>query len=82
MAQNIVPNLVPLGDFGVDVASGALGETDLGADTTAAPIATQPAQEKTEPAAPAPPDMNALARQVYPILKRLLAVEREREHGR
>jgi len=41
--------------------------------------ATGQAAEKEEKSAP---DLDHLARQIYPILKRMLAVERERRSGR
>ena len=40
------------------------------------------AEEESQPAAPAPPDLEQLARQVYPIIRRMLKVERERAFGR
>jgi hypothetical protein len=46
------------------------------------PASPEPAQPEPTTAAPAsPPDLQALARKVYPILKRMLAVERERLRG-
>jgi hypothetical protein len=43
------------------------------------------AEDEPEPAAPAepaPPDLEQLARQVYPMIRRMLKVERERAFGR
>jgi len=40
------------------------------------------APQLAEPAEPTPPDLEKLARQVFPIIRRMLKVERERAFGR
>ena len=52
-------------------------ETSAGASSP-----TSPSGEATEQPAGQQPDLDQLARQIYPLIKRLLSVERERSPGR
>jgi hypothetical protein len=50
--------------------------------TAASQIITQALQEKQKPAQKSPLELQELAEQLLPIVKRLLAIEFERESGR
>ncbi len=61
----------------------AASETEQPADeepSQTVTAATMPQQEP-EPAKPAPVNLNQLARDIYPLIRRMLNVERERIRG-
>jgi DNA polymerase-3 subunit gamma/tau len=72
-SQVVTPRSEPWRERVVQRADGATPETP---PSTVAPPPQPPAPES------APPNLDSLARQIYPLIKRMLAVERERKWGR
>jgi hypothetical protein len=62
-----------------DLSSSAMSSSPMSSSPSSLP---EPPEASPVPTAPVAPDIHQIAKQVYPLIKRLLAVERERMSGR